>query len=431
MNSSSNADAGHLDSALLFLSNEPETLAFLLGWFLPPAAIKVCLKAGRRKLPPLYPNPARFLAEQLGSRDGSRKKSASFLLLALPNEKPCPSKWVSKKNIKLIHPSAFFSALRNKLLSEHLDDWKTAAKWIASCADIYPTANDTDEETQRQKRSEAKKKSAAAEVENKKLKKDKINLEQRLSQAQIKLAEAAEQLGREHKRRAELRDEMAQLRAEIHDKSTRAKSLKKKLTTASSSSTRETSLAEALENAQHQVSVLQKKFALTHEERDDLRGVLEDYDKFRELPKEVVASFRGRPLLAEEQRIQESLAARNGSGGNQLRILVVGGGEPQHRHKGKLMEYAHELGISTEWRMAEYQSWHKEISKLRDDMRNHFDGLIILHWNRTTFTRKCREICTQENRLDFTCHYEGFSNLRESMVKLLELLIQKETPPTK
>ena len=430
MKPSSNADADHLDSALLYLSNEPEPLAFLLGWCLPPAVIKVCLKAGRRKLPPRHPNPALFLAEQLGSRAGSRTKSVKSLLDSLPAEKPCPHKWVTKKNIELIHPNAFFSGLRAKLISKELDDWKIAANWIADCGNTYPPAPDSTEETQRKSESAAEKKSAVAAKENKKLEKEKLNLEQRLTQAQKKIADSAEQLGREHKRRAELREEIAQLQVELHDERTRANTLKKKISRANSSSDRESHLSEALESAQHRVAILQKKFDLTHEERDDLRSVLEDYDKFRDLPEEVITTFRGRPLLAEEQRVQETLAARKGSGGKQLRILVVGGGEPQHRHQDKLMEYADELGISTEWRMAEYQSWHKEMSKLQDDMRNHFDGLIILHWNRTTFTRKCREICSKENRLDFTCHYEGFSNLRETMVKLLEQLVQKETPPT-
>ena len=74
--------------------------------------------------------------------------------------------------------------------------------------------------------------------------------------------------------------------------------------------------------------------------------------------------------------------------------------------------------------MAEYQAWHRAMDGLRRDMQERYDALVILHWNRTTFTRKAREICDSGGAKPcLTCHYEGFTNLRESLQECLRELL--------
>jgi len=110
--------------------------------------------------------------------------------------------------------------------------------------------------------------------------------------------------------------------------------------------------------------------------------------------------------------------------GRSFKVLVIGGGEPQHRHLDKLEEYAEVMGFESDWRMAEYVSWHKEMNRLGTDMNTRFDALVILHWNRTTFTRKAREICNEAGHKPcITCYYEGFTSLRETLQECLRQLI--------
>ena len=76
--------------------------------------------------------------------------------------------------------------------------------------------------------------------------------------------------------------------------------------------------------------------------------------------------------------------------------------------------------------MAEYVSWHKEMDKLATDMRTRYDALVILHWNRTTFTRKAREVCNQAGQKPcITCYYEGFTSLRETLQECMRQLLAR------
>lgn len=195
--------------------------------------------------------------------------------------------------------------------------------------------------------------------------------------------------------------------------------MKRRLAEATDPGEREKALAESAARAEHELGVLQQKFDLVQEERDDLRACLEDYDRFLALPQEEVPSFRSRPLLPEELEVKAAVAAA----GRRRRVLVVGGGEPQYRHRDKLTEYAEAMGFEAEWRMAEYVSWHREIDKLRADMKARFDAMVILHYNRTTFTRHARGICDEAGHKPcLTCRYEGFTSLRATLRECLRQL---------
>ncbi|HEX9793360.1 MAG TPA: hypothetical protein VGC54_05190, partial [Planctomycetota bacterium] len=247
---------------------------------------------------------------------------------------------------------------------------------------------------------------------------------ERLRSHELELATANDELGRERRRREQLREELADARAQIEEERRRAAGLKKRLADATEASTRERVLEEEAEAARRSVHVMGEKLRILEEEREDLHGVLQDHDHFSKVEEKELPSFRDRPLLAEEHEQAAALAARAKSGRQPFRILVIGGGEPQMRHRGKFGEYAEVMGFRGEWRIAEYTSWHKEMAALSSDMESRFDALVILHWNRTTFTRKAREICNRAGqRPCLTCHYEGFTSLRQTLRECLRQLL--------
>ena len=69
----------------------------------------------------------------------------------------------------------------------------------------------------------------------------------------------------------------------------------------------------------------------------------------------------------------------------------------------------------------------REMNRLATDMNTRYDALVILHWNRTTFTRKAREICNESGQKPcVTCHYEGFTSLRRTLQETLRQLLAAE-----
>ncbi len=233
-----------------------------------------------------------------------------------------------------------------------------------------------------------------------------------------------EKLAAARERNRQLDEERERLRSELREEQHRASALKQRLAAASDPAERERALTEELEALRHDHGVLLQKFELLEAERDDLRACLEDMERFQELVEEEVPSFRDRPLLDKERALAERLAARDG---RPFRILVIGGAEPQLRHRDKFAEYAEVMGFEGEWRMAEYVSWQKGIEKLKRDMRERFDALVILHWNRTTFTKTARQICNDAGQKPcLTVHYEGFTDLRETLQEGLRQLLDTE-----
>ncbi len=239
------------------------------------------------------------------------------------------------------------------------------------------------------------------------------------------------ELSRAREEKRLLEEERSRLQDSLGQAERRAADLKQQLQASKAPSRREEKLQGRLEALERTLHVLQEKFRMIEEERDDLREVLADRERFDEAPEEEIPSFRDRPLLAEEQELAQRLAARRESGRPPLRILVIGGGEPQYRHRERFEEYASILGFQGEWRLADYSSWHQAMDALARDMRERFDALVILHWNRTTFTRNARRICNEAGQKPcITCHYEGFTSLRQTLQECLRQLLAREGPAT-
>ncbi|MHC4379985.1 MAG: hypothetical protein ACYSU1_02710 [Planctomycetota bacterium] len=413
-------DKGTLDSALLFLSREPSCLALLLERFLSPALLQELAQSGGHRKPGNHA-PALQVAEVLGQHPRLRKAAVAALLTSLPKDPVAvvPSGGLAKD----LEPAELLSSLAFDLLQADADARQRVMDHIVAWAEFIPVAEDADtgreELHSRGKDAEAEPTKATAEDRMAALKGQLLDTRRELSRME-------EDLGRERKRRTELKEQVAEAQAERRDAEARAAEWKKRLAASTEASERERELAEEAVLARQKQHVAEQKVDILAWERDDLRACLEDRDRFDAVREEEVPSFRNRPLLDREQMLAARLAERD----NTFRILVVGGGEPQFRHRDKLLEYAEVMGFHSDWRMAEYVSWHKEMDKLSTDMNTRFDALVILHWNRTTFTRKAREVCNQAGQKPcITCYYEGFTSLRETLQECLRQLLARDREP--
>ena len=118
------------------------------------------------------------------------------------------------------------------------------------------------------------------------------------------------------------KEDLAAAQAECLRLQRRASELKKDLSSTSSSGDREQKLQQLLEESQQTQHLAEKKVEWLTFEREDLRGVLEDRDRFDNLPKEQVANFHERPLLAIENDLRDQIEEAQVT----FKVLVVGGG---------------------------------------------------------------------------------------------------------
>lgn len=406
---------GALDSTLLFLSREVQVLAALLERFLAPTECQALARvAGRRKAGKL--SAAQQVAEILPQHPKLRKAVVQALWEALPTERKSAD--FDQDDAQAQSQETLRSALAYDLVLADGEARQRVLDCMTAWQDYIEVREEAAEETGATSKVKAKPKAehAAAVTSEEKLAAFKEQLlDARRAQSQLE-----EEMGQERKRRTELKEQLIDAVSERRDANARAASWKKKLADSSLASDREKDLIEEAVDARQGQHLAEQKLDLLIWERDDLRACLEDRDRFHALVEEEVPSFHNRPLLQKEQ----DLAALMAETGLPFRVLVVGGGEPQYRHRDKLEEYAEVMGFSSTWRMAEYVSWHKEMNKLATDMNTRYDALVILHWNRTTFTKKAREVCNQSGQKPcITCYYEGFTSLRETLQECLRQLL--------
>ena len=406
---------GALDSALLFLSREAPLLAALLERFLSPTECAALARvAGRKKAGGL--SAAQQVAEILPQHPKLRKAVVQTFWSALP-ENPTAAEF-KDNDAASQSQEALLSALASDLLQPDADArqrvmdrfllWQDDIGVKATPVPTTPSSSSGKGKADWNAGMSTEERVAA--------------MKEQLLQARRAQAQLEEEMGQERKRRTELKEQLSEAMAERREADTRAASWKKKLADSSSASEREKDLIEEAVDARQRQHLAEKKLDLLIWERDDLRACLEDRDRFYALEEEEVPSFHNRPLLQKEQDLAAQIAQSKAT----FRILVVGGGEPQYRHRDKLEEYAEVMGFSSTWRMAEYVSWHKEMDKLGTDMNTRYDALVILHWNRTTFTKKAREVCNQSGHKPcITCYYEGFTSLRETLQECLRQLLSR------
>lgn len=402
---------GALDTALLFLSRDPSSLAALLQRLLPPAELqKLARLAGRKKAG--KPQPSLQIAEFLAPIAKLRKATVAALEEQLPEVDVAPE--IEAEQAAETAPATLLEALAFDLTTADEPARERLTARLETWMDLLPLRED---EAPVKKAAAVSPEAPAPPVAGK-----AEVLKEQLRVARRETARLEEELGRERRRRAELKEQLAESDDDRRVAEQRAAEWKKRLAASTEASAREQLLVKEAEEARLDLHVAQQKVELLSFEREDLRAVLEDRDRFDATREEEVPSFRNRPLLDKENM----LAARLEEHGNRFRVLVVGGGEPQYRHRDKFEEYAEVMGFVGDWRMAEYVSWHKEMDKLATDMNTRYDALVILHWNRTTFTRNAREVCNKAGQKPcITCYYEGFTSLRETLQECLRQLLDR------
>lgn len=364
--------------------------------------------------------PSASLADAIGQNPKTREAVVRKLECHAPQIEPPDAKILKPDNLRFFRRQALVSALWQELLRPEEEAWQQVAQNLEAWRDFLGPASEPVEEKPAPRPAPpppSKKPRHGPRSENQ-------ALQQRLRQCQEERNRLQDELGAERQRRQGLREELAETGAERRAERLRATELKRRLESIAAASEREQLLQTEVAETQRQLHVLTQKFQILEEEREDLHGVLEDHDRFQQIPDEEIPSFRDRPLQPEEHALSDRLGALADEGRTPFRVLVVGGGEPQYRHREKLEEYAEVVGFRAHWRMAEYTSWHKEMDRLAADMEQHFDALVILHWNRTTFTRKARAICNKKGQKPcLTCHYEGFVSLRQTLQECLRQLL--------
>ncbi len=412
MGASGGEHAGLIQSSLLEISRDPAHLERVLLLFLPLSALQALAKGAGRRLPG-RPAPAAQIAGLLPKQPRLAQQVAEAMAKALATAEPsapeCPTSALAQWMLQNDHVTEEFVSL------------------LEACAQV-PTAEAKNVPQQTKAKPSAKPhpeqcKDLAVEIALTREQKDNQRLKEQLAQLRRILSERQEELSLLRKDFRQVEENLERADAERRDAEQRASARKRQLQDATASSDREEQLELALETARRELNIEQQKRQMIAEESEDLRACLEDRDRFDAFAEEEVPSFRNRPLLNKEQELAQDLTKYAQSGAH-FRILVVGGGEPQLRHQDKLQEYAEVMGFESTWRMAEYTSWHKEMDRLASDMNTRFDALVILHWNRTTFTQRARKVCDDAGHKPcLTCYYEGFTSLRETMQTCLKQLL--------
>jgi hypothetical protein len=411
MGSNESRIRSRIDSALLFLSRDPAQLSCLLEWFLPPRSLsELATASGRRRAGRLQPSLA--IADVVEKHPKLRRSIATALMEQQPSAEPLAAP--DSDSLDGVDKDRLLASIYAALSAAHLSDWQGIPALVDRFESHLQAAEDNSVATSAERTQSNSKPSSAVTVN------PVDKLKGQLTSLRNENATLQEALGKEHRRKQELLEQLEAARSERRIAAARASELKKQLAESTNASQREQLLADEATDARREQHIAEQKLELLVYERDDLRACLEDLDHFDSLAEEEVPSFRNRPLLDKEMQLGQQLE----DCGRRFKVLVIGGGEPQYKHHGKLEEYAEVMGFDSNWRMAEYVSWHKEMDRLGTDMNTRFDALVILHWNRTTFTRKAREICNQAGQKPcITCYYEGFTSLRETLQECLRQLI--------
>lgn len=420
MGASGGANAGPIQSSLLEISRDAAQLERVLVLFLPSSTLSKLAKAAGRRLPGRL-DPSAQLAGLLPKQPRLAAQIADALAQALAKspfqEEDSPREALANWLQDDQHEGDHFAPRLEACETEPSAEERQTPKPAPSDVPELPSQPAPEESE------------VAAQVALARSEKEGQRLKEQLAQLRRILSERQEELGLLRKELRQAEDHSEQAEAARRDAEQRASTRKRQLQDVTSSSDREEQLALALETARRELHIEQQKRQWIAEESEDLRACLEDRDRFDAFAEEEVPSFRNRPLLDKEQGLANDLREYARSGAH-FRILVVGGGEPQLRHQDKLQEYAEVMGFESTWRMAEYTSWHKEMDRLGSDMNTRFDALVILHWNRTTFTRRARKLCDDAGHKPcITCYYEGFTSLRETIQTCLKQLLGRADNP--
>ncbi len=417
----------HLESALLFLGRKPTVLARALALLLDPETAHELGRApGSQRRG--KPNPYQVAAKALIHNAKVRAALVGAILEDLPKAVSLPAGWLEQDEALHLKDEVLLATMAQNLLGEEMEDWERAQQQLESWGETLLDAKISELPSAMAK--DAQQENVSPNPDShprvKKLEKESKELRRRLHAKDQKLAELQEKLGLKRQQVQLLQEEREDARNLAQEEHRRASATKKKLKSVSSASEREQQLETENEQWEHDLRIAREKMQILQRELDDLRSCFQDLEQFEEFAEEDVPSFRDRPLTTPEQELTQQLQNARKAGGKKFAILVIGGSHPQRRHVPKLEEYAEVLGFQSTWRMADYVSWHKEMDRLQTEMATKYDALVILHWNRTTFGRRARDICNKQGQKPcITCHYEGFVSLRKTLQTILKQLLNR------
>lgn len=241
------------------------------------------------------------------------------------------------------------------------------------------------------------------------------DLERRLDQQKKESDELRRRLGESHDRQEELEQLYGKAKSDLKKAEERAARYKRQLRETREPSEREKELEAEIRRLRAELDKERQKIELLEWQLDQIEH--EDRIKDEEIaaPAPPVDKLAERSALAAQRR------------GRRLRVLVLGGAGKQRRHREERFPALTErLALEGDWEFADYRSWHRNLARLRNDLKERYDLVFVLHWNRTTFVRKMQEEGRKTGVKVRTVRYEGFTSLEQAIREELETWLDRE-----
>ena len=253
----------------------------------------------------------------------------------------------------------------------------------------------------------------ALEAQHRHLGNRDLGHKERIDELQRRLAEAQERLGQKNRECDEIRGEWETLKSDLGVAFRRAARYKNALDTTRSASERERALEAELARERQRADIEASKLEIVEYQLDLME---QDDDTTAETQ-----------IIHENDPVPDRVLSYVEKFNVAPRILVVGGAGKQRSHRERdFADLKERLGIEGEWRFAEYGSWHRELPRLRNDIRNRFDLVFVLHWNRTTFVQKMHDEARAANARVRTVPYRGFLSLEKAVREEVDRYVQEK-----
>ncbi len=270
-------------------------------------------------------------------------------------------------------------------------------------------APDTSELARRASAAEAQRDAAVAS-------RDELRKEssERIAEAKREIAELQKRLGQKNQDAAKSEQLVRELKSDLELAFRKAAQHKRDLDQTRAPSVREAELEERLRAAERRADIEASKVELLEYQLD----LLEQPDEKERAPPPPKADD---PLPG---RVAEFVKKH----GRAPRILVLGGAGKQRSHLEKDFAGLKErLGVEGEWRLADYTSWHRELPRLKNDLRVRFDLLFVLHWNRTNFVQKMHDEARAAGTRARTVSYRGFLSLERAVREEIDRFVTEKS----
>ncbi len=238
-------------------------------------------------------------------------------------------------------------------------------------------------------------------------------LKNRIDDLQGKVTELQTRLGDKNRECDAIRKEWDTLKGDLRVAFNRAARFKHALDEAKSTSEREAALKDDLARQAQRADIAEAKLEILEYQLDLL--------ELEEEPQKDAGPVGSDPV---SEHVLEYIERA----GRAPRILVVGGAGKQRAHRERdfagLLE---RFGIEGEWRFADYTSWHRELPRLKNDLRGRYDLVFVLHWNRTTFVQKMHDVARAAQVRVRTVPYRGFLSLQDAVREEVDRFVREKS----